>query len=111
MEVVIAGLAGMLVVVWKVIDFARLLATWRTERSAIVTQILAWVGAVAVVFLYGGSQLGDFVVPGTELLLADANAGTKIILGLAIGSAASAAVDVKQAIDSSDTATKPPLIR
>jgi hypothetical protein len=110
MEVVIAGLAGMLVMVWKLVDFARLLTTWRTSRSATVTQVLAWLVSIAVVFLYGASQLGEFAIPGTELLLSDANVGTKIILGLAIGSAASAAVDVKQAIDSSDSNVKPPLL-
>jgi hypothetical protein len=36
-------------------------------------------------------------------------AATKVILGLAIGSAASAAVDFKKAVDGSDSAKVPPL--
>ena len=111
MELVpIAGLVGMLAVVWKVIDFLRLVANWPTSRSSVVTQLLTWIGAVLVVWLYAASQLGDFVIPGTELVLSDANVWTLVILGLAIGSTASVAVDVKQAIDASDSAAKPPLL-
>lgn len=106
----IAGLVGMLAVVWKVIDFLRLLASWPSTRSSVVTQLLTWLGAIVVVFLYAASQLGDFVIPGTELLLSDANAWTLIALALAIGSTASVGVDIKQAIDASDTAAKPPLL-
>jgi len=106
----IAGLVGMLAVVWKVIDFLRLASSWPRTRSSVVTQLLTWLGAILVVFLYAASQLGDFVIPGTELVLQDANAWTKIALGLAIGSTASAAVDIKQAVDATDSAAKPPLL-
>jgi hypothetical protein len=106
----LAGLVGMLAVVWKVIDFLRLAANWPTTRSSVVTQLLTWAGAVVVVFLYAASELGDFVIPGTELVLSDTNAWTKIVLALAIGSATSVAVDFKQAIDSTDSAAKPPLL-
>jgi hypothetical protein len=106
----IAGLVGMLTVVWKLIDFLKLLANWSHERSGVLTQVLVWLGAIAVVFLYGASDLGTFPIPGTELMLEDAGVWTKVILGLAIGSASSVLVDAKQAIDSSDTATKPPLL-
>lgn len=111
MELVpIAGLVGMLAVVWKVIDFLRLLAHFGRERSAVVTQLLVWLGAIVVVFVYAQSQLGDFTIPGTELLLSDANVWTLIVLALAIGSTASVAVDIKQAVDGSDSAAKPPLL-
>lgn len=111
MEVFLVPLAGMVALVWKVVDWLRLVANFRAERSAIVTQLAAWVGAVAVVFLYGASQFGNFTVPGTPLPLADLDAWGKLILGLAIGSTASAAVDVKQAVDGNDNASKPPLLR
>jgi len=45
-----------------------------------------------------------------ELLLSDANVWTLIVLALAIGSTASVAVDIKQAVDGSDSAAKPPLL-
>lgn len=109
MEVV--GIVGMVALVWKVVDWLRLLTNLGTQRSAVVTQLLAWVGAVAVVFLYGASEFGTFAVPGTELLLSDVGGWSKVILGLAIGSTASAVVDVKQAIDNTDNAAKPPLLR
>lgn len=110
MEVATVGLIGMVALVWKVVDFLRLVANLGTQRSAVVTQLTAWLGAVAVVFLYGASDLGDFHVPGTALALADVNGWTKLVLGLAVGSTASAAVDVKQAIDRNDNASKPPLV-
>lgn len=109
MEVV--GIVGMVALVWKVVDFLRLLANLGTQRSAVFTQLAAWVGAVVVVALYAGSDLGNFPVPGTDLVLDQANGWTLVVLGLAIGSTASAAVDVKQAIDNTDNATKPPLLR
>lgn len=108
MEVV--GLVGMVALVWKVVDWLRLLTSLRTHRSAVTTQLLAWVGAIVVVFLYGASEFGTFQVPGTELLLADVGGWSKVILGLAIGSTASAVVDVKQAVDNADSAAKPPLL-
>ena len=106
----VAGIAGMLVITWKIIDFLRLLANANVEKSAIFTQLLSWVGAIAVVLLYAASDLGDFAVPGTEILVSDAGAGTLALLGIGIGSGASGVVDFKQAIDRSDSSVKPPLV-
>lgn len=108
--VVVAGLAGLAALVWKVTDFLRLVANLPATRSSVVTQLVAWLAGVGAVFLYGASQLGDFQVPGTKLLLSDMNGWTKLIVGLAIGSATSVGVDVKQAIDRSDSAAKPALL-
>lgn len=107
----VAGIIGLLAIVAKLIDFARLLTNFGTQKSAIVTQVLTWAAGIVVVLLYASSQLGDFAIPGTQLLLSDANVATLIIVGLGVGSAASLAVDVKQALDNSDSAGKPPLLK
>lgn len=108
--ITLAGLGGLVAIAVKVIDFLRMLANAETEKSGIVTQLAAWLGATAVVFLYGASQLGDFVLPGTDILLENADSPTKVLLGLAVGSGASLLVDFKQAIDKSDSAAKPTLL-
>jgi Na+/proline symporter len=101
----------MVALLWKVVDWLRMVRGWPGTRSGVVTQLLAWAGATVVVFLYGASDFGTFEVPGTQLLLSDLGGWSKVILGLAIGSTASVAVDVKQAVDNTDTASKPPLLR
>jgi hypothetical protein len=106
----IVGLAGMLALIVKVIDFARLLTNISTTKSSVVTQLLTWVAAVGVVVLYAESQLGDFQIPGMDLLLSETTFPTQVLIGLAIGSTASVAVDWKQAVDSTDSAAKPPLL-
>jgi hypothetical protein len=107
----LAGLAGMVALTWKVIDFLRLLVNASTNRSGILTQLLAWAGAVLVVFLYGASDLaGSVDVPGIGLLDA-VDSPTKVLLGLALGSTASTLVDFRRALDNTDTARVPALLQ
>jgi hypothetical protein len=73
----------------------------------VVTQLAAWLGATAVVFLYSASDFGTFSIG--DIAINNMEWSTKLILGLAIGSAASVGTDVKKAIDSSDSAAVPPL--
>lgn len=107
----IAGLAGLLALTWKLVDFAKLVANLPASRSPVVTQVLVFAVAVGAVFLYGASELGGFAIPGTDLLLEDVGAWTKLIVGLMIGAGASTLYDAKQAVDGSDSAAKPPLLR
>lgn len=107
----LVGFAGLLALTWKVTDFMRLLGSFAEHKSGIVTQILAWVGAIAVVMLFARSDFGETVeIPGSTLTLDTLNVFSLILVGLMVGSAASAAVDVKQAIDGRDSSAKPPLL-
>ena len=108
--IVIVGLVGLSALTWKVIDFLRMLTNLGTQKSAVVTQALSWVGAIGAVFLYGESQFGDSVsVAGLQLGAMDTP--TKFLFGLVLGSSASALVDFKQAFDGKDSAAKPPLLK
>lgn len=90
--VVLAGLVGMLAVAAKVVDALRYALDWPRSKSKLLTQLVAWVGATAVVFLYAASDLGTTVdIDG--LSLADVNGWTKVLVGLAVGSLASIVTD------------------
>lgn len=106
--VVLAGTVGLAALVWKLTDFLRLVVNLSTERSAVLTQLSAWAAGVGAVWLYGASQFGGSVV--VEGLAISAMSGpTKVLVGITIASLGSALVDVKQAVDGSDSSTKPPL--
>jgi len=94
--------------VWKVIDFLRMLANAKTQKSGIVTQATAWIGGVLLVILAAHASITQaLILPGTDQALKGLDIGSLILLGLLISSVASATVDIKQAIDGSDTAVKP----
>lgn len=105
----IASLAALLALTWKFIDFLKLLANLPGSKNGVITQLASWAAAVGAVFLYGASQVGSRVIVD-ELSVDQMDTPTKILVGLAIGSAASAVVDWKKATDNSDTAVIPPLV-
>lgn len=107
--VLIAGIVGLLALAAKVIDFLRYLTDLPRSRSAVLTQALAWVGAIAVVFLYGASQFGS-TVDVSGIALSDMDGPTKALVGLAVGSLASLVKDHIKARDNTDTAKVPPLL-
>lgn len=105
----IAPLLLLTTVLWKLIDLLRLLANFDKERSAVVTMLTSIVGGVIVVVLAAHASLFDhFVVNG--LTLTQLDIGSQVFLGLGIASLAGVGVDIKQAIDSSDSAAKPSLL-
>ena len=105
----IAGLLGLLAVAAKVIDFLRLVSNLPATKSSVVTQLAAWIGGVAVVFLYGASDFGVTVDLG-GVALSDVNGWSKLLVGVAVGSLASMAKDYIKARDNTDSAKMPPLI-
>lgn len=112
--VLLAGLVGLLALSAKVIDFLRLVADLArdgnpTTLGRVLTQLAAWVGGVAVVFLYGASDFGVTVDLG-GISLADVNGWSKVLVGLVVGSAASLAKDYIAARDNSDSSKMPPLL-
>lgn len=112
--ITIAGLVGMLALVKTFVDYLRAVASLlrREPGSAnrFLLRTIAYVAGLAAVFLYGASQLGDFTIPGTSLLLSDMDGPTKVIVGFSVGAFAMLAKDTLQAIDTSDTQKMPPLV-
>lgn len=97
--------------VWKVIDFLRLFINIKSNRSAVFTQVTAWAGGVVLVVLAAHAQVAQsLVLPGADTALHQLDFTSQILLGLLISSFASTVVDVKQAIDSSDTSSMPKLV-
>lgn len=79
--------------------------------NAVVTQVVVWAGAIGLVALAAASDLaGGFAIPGTSLTLANLKPSTVVLVGLALGSTVSVAVDVRKAIDTSDSAKTPQLL-
>ena len=110
MNIPIVGLVGLIALVVKIVDFVRLLANASTEKSAIVTQALAWLGGVLAVVLYAATDFADSVTIGGHRL-DQTSIVSCVLIGMVLGSMASAAVDAKQAIDNNDSAAKPPLLK
>ena len=110
--IVIAGLVGLLATAKKLVDLARYAANLGRDplaRSSVVTQLCAWAGSTAAVFLYGASQYGVRVqVDG--LAVSDMNGWTKLLTGITVGSLASLVADWTKARDDSDSAAVPPLL-
>lgn len=113
--ITIAGLVGMLALVKTFVDYLRSWASlFRHETGSgnmVTHRSIAYAAGILAVFLFGASQLGDFAVPGTSLLLSDMNGWTKLIVGLSIGGMASLYTDTIKAVDSSDSQRVPPMIQ
>lgn len=103
----ILGLAGLLSLIWKVVDFLRFL-TNRDINSA-VTQASVWGAAIAVSLLAREAEpFSTIGVLGTTF--ADLSTPAIILFALGLGSTASGVVDFKKALDGSDSAAVPPLL-
>lgn len=107
--VVLTGAAGLAALVWKAVDFIRLVSNIKTEMSAIVTQILAWLMGIITVLAYASSDFATSVTIG-EQSLDSMNFWSLMLIGIAIASLGSAAVDFKQARDTNDSSAKPRLL-
>ena len=94
--------------VWKVIDFLRMLTNFKTQKSGLLTQATAWIGGVVLVIIAAhASVTSGLVLPGADESLRTIDFASQVLLGLLIASLASGVVDIKQAIDGTDSASKP----
>lgn len=109
LNALVLGVIGLVALIAKFTDFLRVVTNLPGSLSAVLTQLTAWGAGLAGVFLYSASDFGPTITIG-GMLLSDIDGPAKVILGLALGSAASLAVDFKQAFDNNDTAAKPPLV-
>lgn len=97
-------LALMSTLVHKVIDFAKFVSA--KEWPSVISQGLSFAGGVGVTFLAAASSIGTHVaLYGTQL--GAANGADKVLVGLALGSAASLTKDFINSRDNTDSAAVP----
>jgi hypothetical protein len=107
LESLVVGVIGMIAIVMAVTDFIKRVSNGTVAAKGIATQVIVWIAAGVVVFLYSASDFGNFEIGGIRI--DNMEWTTKVILALAIGSAAMKSADVIKAIDGSDSAAVPPL--
>lgn len=99
-----APLLAAITLVWKIVDFVKYLRARNVD--AVVTQLGVWIAGVGVTLLLAATNYADGIVIG-DLALGNLNLASLVLLGLTIGSSASALVDVKKALDNTDSAAVP----
>lgn len=100
---VLAVLAAFSPVVYKVMDFLKLLFAGETRPA--ITQVVVWGVGILVAFLGVKSNLGG--LSSINYL----NWASVLLVGLSLGSVGSVINDFKQARDNTDSAAKPPLLK
>lgn len=107
LESLVVGVVGMVTICMALTDFVKRLTNPSTEKRALLTQVLVWVVATGVVFLYSASDFGSFDIGGVAI--DNMMAATKLILGLAIGSAAMVGFNTLKSFNNADTSVPPKL--
>jgi hypothetical protein len=91
----------------KIVDFLRQLRG--KDTSAVVTQLVAWLSGMAVVFLAANVDFAG-AIEVANMSLDQMSLWTQSILGLVVGSVGSVAKDVLKAVDNTQTEASPELI-
>ena len=103
----LATTAALTALVKKVVDFFKYAAN--KDVNAVVTQLVAWVTGVAVMFLAKNSDFaGGIDMQGT--LLANLNNWSITLIGVNLSSIAGVAWDAIKAFDNTNSAVVPNLI-
>jgi len=97
-------LAAAVALIWKVVDFARFLRARDVDSS--LTQAVVWAVGTGVAFLLAGTNWAGGIVLG-DVAMQDMSWQSLLLVGLSLGSTASAFVDFKSAIDNTDSAAIP----
>jgi hypothetical protein len=92
--------------VLKVIDFLRYLTA--KEYTGALTQAIAWVAGIAVVFLFAASDFSSGIDIGGAPL-DSLNFYALVIIGLTVASTGGLATDVLKAVDGKRSSAKPRL--
>lgn len=97
----IIGVAALIAIIWKVVDVIKY-ATNGNMR-AVTTQLSVWGAAIAIVLLAREAEpFANVEIMGTTFDRLDL--ASTVLFALGLGSAASVGVDVKKAIDNTDSA-------
>lgn len=99
-----APLLAAIALIWKIVDFVKYLRVRNVD--ALVTQLGVWLAGVAVVLLLAATDFANGISIA-DYSLDKLNLASLLLLGLTIGSSASVAVDIKKAVDNTDSAAVP----
>lgn len=94
-------LVQMAVLVFAIINFLK--AVRAKDSNAALTQLTVWVAGVLVVFLVAQTDFAEGIPIGDQVLSA-LNGWSQLFIGLTIASLATAGVEIKKALDNSDSA-------
>jgi hypothetical protein len=92
----------------KLVDFVKYATN--ADINALVTQLTAWLSGIAVSFVAGNSDWAQ----GVEIngaLLGELNGWSKVLVGFALASTAGVGWDTIKALDSSNSAITPNIMR
>lgn len=97
--------------IWQFVDFLRELVNLPATKSSVLTQLTAWVAGITLIAIAAHAEVAAHIrFPGLSMELGDLDGWSVILVGLLAASLASTGVDLKQAFDNGDSATKPPLV-
>jgi hypothetical protein len=101
-------IAVLLATVKKLVDFVRFLRAG--DVNGVITQVAAWAAGFLVVALAAHTPWAAGLVFG-GFALSKLGVAAQLLVGVTVGSAASFGKDVVAAVDNSQSAAVPPLIR
>lgn len=95
----------------KVTDFLKFLRN--KDWNAAVTQLVVWASGAVVMFMASVAKVvHDVEIPSLNgVTFGSLDGGSKILVGTAITSLLSVGYDFKKALDNTDTAKTPPLMK
>jgi hypothetical protein len=94
--------------VLKLVDFIKYLRN--SDWNGVVSLLITWVVGLVAVQVFIATQWGDEIRVGAHTL-GELDGTSKLVLGLVIPSLASLLYDVKKAVDNTDSAATPPLVK
>ena len=92
----------------KFIDWVKYMRA--KDANGVVSQAASWAGGVAVILLLAQTDFASGVEIAGEGL-SNLNVWSQIFIGLSVGSTGSLAFDFKKAIDGTDSAVTPTLLK
>lgn len=100
-------IVGLTALIFAVVNFLRFLTNFKKNKSAVLTQALAWIGAILIVAISSHSIITkEMVVFGWRLQ--DLDLGSVVLAGLMIGSSASVLDKLLGAFDNTRSSAAPP---
>jgi hypothetical protein len=94
--------------VLKLLDFVK--SCVQRDKNGVVTILTGWVAGVLAVLAFARTEFADELRVGDQAL-ASLGVGSQIVFGLVATSVAGYLYDLKKAIDNSDTASTPKMLR
>ena len=101
----LAAMATLVIAIVNLIQYAK-----ARDVNGVVTTFAVWVAGVVVALLVRETDFASGIDVTDTLTLGALNTWSTIFLGLTVGTIGQFAVQIKRAVDSSDSAAKPDLV-